>query len=102
MTDEPLLLPQQEALLGAASQDSSPSTPGRATHVYVGIKRECGCQVAGVCDDADKNTAKAVADFIKSGLRVERVTVAEAGVVLRRCPHGPPQKKPGRQLEMLA
>lgn len=41
--------------------------------VYVG-RKACGCAVAAVVDDPRfaKDTAKAVADFIKSGYAVER------------------------------
>ena len=39
--------------------------------VYVG-RAPCGCVVALVNDDANLHTARAVSDFIKSGLAVNR------------------------------
>lgn len=47
-----------------------------ATHAYIGRDRECGCVVAATTDTADKQTAKDVAEFIRDGLIVERVTIA--------------------------
>lgn len=43
------------------------------SHVYV-ARKECGCCVGLVTDLADKDTGAHVADFIGSGLAVERVT----------------------------
>jgi hypothetical protein len=53
---------------------------------YVGIK-ECGCMVAVVFDDPRfrKDTAKTVAEFIKSGYRVENKIWSEVGHSLGRC-----------------
>ena len=49
-----------------------------ATHVYVG-RAECGCAVAVVTDvehpRGKKETAKDVADFLKSGLSIEHMTL---------------------------
>lgn len=58
------------------------------TYAYVGIK-DCGCIVAAAVDVKahSKDVAKSVADFIKDGLKVERVTVEEAREKLRRCKH---------------
>lgn len=56
---------------------------------YIG-RWPCGCVVAVVHDEKDKFTAEAVADFIKSGLTVERVTdqyVRENFIDGNDCPH---------------
>lgn len=45
----------------------------KATHVYVG-RKACGCCVAVVTDLQDKMTGKEVAEFIASGLTVERIS----------------------------
>ena len=48
-----------------------------ATHVYV-ASCKCGAGISGVTTDlGDKSTAKFVADFIKDGRAVERMTLAE-------------------------
>lgn len=46
-----------------------------ATHLYIG-RKACGCVVAVVNDEPDepKWTAKEVANLIKSGLTVERIS----------------------------
>lgn len=58
-----------------------------ATHVYVG-RDKCGCAVAVITDvehpNAKKETAKEVADFIKSGLTVERMAITD----WRKAPFG--------------
>lgn len=60
---------------------------------YIGIK-PCGCTVAAVIDDPKyaKDTAESVADFIKSGYRIERVACDEARFKLKECKHGKNEK----------
>ena len=55
-------------------------------HAYVGVKK-CGCAVAAVVDNPDhaKDVAKEVADFIKSGLTIERVPVEVVRARLSQC-----------------
>lgn len=48
----------------------------QATHLYIG-RKPCGCAVAAVTDLGDKDTAESVADYIKSGMTVERITVEQ-------------------------
>jgi hypothetical protein len=50
-----------------------------ATHIYVGVRKIDGSIRAACCDDAgeEKETAKLVADWIKRGLSVERLTEDE-------------------------
>ncbi len=62
------------------------STIQKATHCYVGSK-PCGCVVAGVVDEGTKETARDVADFIRSGLSVLRLSLEEyrKGVPWPRC-----------------
>lgn len=55
-----------------------------ATHAYVG-RKDCGCTVAAVVDCGTKETAKDVADFIRSGLKVERVLIDDVRATLRAC-----------------
>ena len=59
--------------------------PDPESFTYIGRKR-CGCVVAMVVDLADKVTADAVAEFIKDGLVIERVTT-EAARTLPGCKH---------------
>ena len=60
------------------------------TNCYVGIK-SCGCVVAAVVDRGDSNdTATAVAQFIRGGLRVESWPVERARAELSRCVHSAP------------
>jgi hypothetical protein len=40
-------------------------------------KSKCGCITGVVTDMGDKDTAKDVADFIKSGRTISRMTIAE-------------------------
>ena len=60
--------------------------------VYVG-RKPCGC-VAGIATDyGDKGTARSVADFITSGLRVTCVPWSQYLVIAKEetfltCPHG--------------
>jgi len=58
------------------------------THAYLGLK-DCGCAVAAVVDEKNhqKDVAKSVANFIKDGLRIERVTIEEARETLHSCDH---------------
>lgn len=59
----------------------------KATHSYIG-RKSCGCVVAARVDTGDKDTANDVADFIKSGLSIERVTHEVACNLLTfDCPH---------------
>lgn len=50
----------------------------QTTHVYV-ARKKCGCMVAAVSDmpTFERETAKDVADFIRDGLAIERMTMAE-------------------------
>lgn len=49
------------------------------TPCYIGINKEGKCRAAAVDNPEHvKDTAKTVADWIKHGMTVERVTVAEA------------------------
>jgi len=65
----------------------------KPTHVYVG-RKECGCCVALVTDGRDKDTGKAVAEFIGEGLTVDRVDWETYTNKIRyeetffKCPHG--------------
>ena len=56
------------------------STSGivKATHVYAG-RLSCGCTVAAMVDipDEPKEVAKSVAQFIRDGYAVARVTLEE-------------------------
>jgi hypothetical protein len=51
----------------------------RAEFIYVGIRKSDGSIRATCCDDAgeEADTAEKVADWIKRGLTVERLTDAE-------------------------
>jgi len=64
-----------------------------ATHVYIG-RKSCGCCVAAVTDDGDKHTAAAVADFIKSGCTIERLSMEEYRTKPDAMPHGCKCPKP--------
>jgi hypothetical protein len=57
-----------------------------ATHCYIGIK-PCGCTVAACADYPDwkDDTAEAVADYIKSGYRVERIETRSAKLRICNC-----------------
>jgi len=58
------------------------------THAYAGFT-SCGCMVAAVVDDGQEgHCAGDVAEFIRDGLRVERVTIERARAELKRCTHG--------------
>lgn len=71
----------------------------KPTHVYV-ARKECGCCIGLVTDLADKSTGEAVAEFISSGLTVDRVAWADYADKVRHepgfmnCQHG--------QLSLLA
>lgn len=56
---------------------------------YIGRVPGCGCLVAACVDQPDdpKGTARWVADFIKSGLEVERVDTEVVRCQLQRCTH---------------
>lgn len=62
---------------------------------YVG-KKSCGCIVAFVVDEPEypRDTAREVAEFIRSGLTVERVTVEESRKIVSRCIHRRPDGQP--------
>lgn len=53
---------------------------------YVGIK-PCGCMVAARVDNSKhkKEVAKDISDFVKQGLRVERITVNRVRKELKKC-----------------
>lgn len=59
-----------------------------AEFIYVGIDKASGSIRAAVCDDEgyEKDTAKYVADWIKRGLIVERLTDAEYHARIRPAP----------------
>jgi len=59
---------------------------GEAKHAYVGIK-PCGCCVAAVVDTGDKFTGKAVSEFIRSGLKIERQPMEWVRQHLYKCTH---------------
>lgn len=65
--------------------------PTKSPDAYVGRKK-CGCLVAVVFDDPryTEDTANSVADFIKSGYRVENVVWSEVKDQLQRCRHPKP------------
>lgn len=58
-----------------------------ATHAYAGYCGGCGSMVAIVIDlpGYGKDTARSVAEFIRSGYRVERVTIEEGRNILAFC-----------------
>jgi hypothetical protein len=72
----------------------------RPEYDYIGVK-ECGCVVAICHDLGDKETAKEVAELIRSGLHVERVPVAEAVRRFGRCTHGKPMPEQATQPPLL-
>ena len=64
------------------------------TMAYIGRKK-CGCYVAATVDDPNdpKETAKSVADFVKSGLTIERVTAQFVRDNLHFCKHKKAEKQ---------
>ena len=84
----------------------------KPTHIYIAREQDCGC-CTGVVDDSQSPpilvelTADSVADFIKSGRVVERVSykdflnkvMNEPGFM--NCPHGA-KPSPHEQMEMSA
>ncbi len=59
------------------------------THCYVGI-RSCGCRVAVIMDMPHNRTgtASTVADYIKSGYRIERESLEDFKANgMQRCSH---------------
>ena len=74
--------------------------------VYI-ARKNCGCCVGLVGDEADKPTAKCVADFIKSGLHVERVSWQDYEQKIRfeptffSCSHEAAEKKASAQLVLF-
>lgn len=73
-----------------------------ATHVYIGRKPGCRCVVAMCVDDpaTEKLSAREVAGFIRSGLRVERVTLKRSRAFAYRCAHEPAAVDQG-QMELV-
>jgi len=75
----------------------------KPTHVYIG-REQCGCCTALVDDGADDSTAELVADIIKSGRTITRVTwkvyVSEVSKepTFMKCSHG---EQPINQLELF-
>lgn len=77
--------------------------PPKPTHVYIG-RAACGCVRALTNDYGDKETGKDVAEFIASGLTIERIAwadyvqrIAEEPTFFK-CPHGKqpaPIEQPG-------
>lgn len=49
---------------------------GNHTHGYAAFSK-CGCITGVVVDEADADTAQAVAEFITDGRRVERMLISE-------------------------
>lgn len=79
-----------------------------ATHCYVGIAA-CDCRRAVVVDMPDnaKQTAKTVAEFLREGLRIERMTIEDfrrIGLSLCECAHETRQQahEATGQLSLLA
>jgi hypothetical protein len=52
------------------------TAPSKSEFVYIGFK-PCGCGVAVVVDDPKyvKSTAESVSEFIREGLKIERVSM---------------------------
>lgn len=57
----------------------------RATHAYIGIRPSDGSVRAICCDDPgyEKETARAVAEWIREGRIVERLPIEEARMRMR-------------------
>lgn len=57
---------------------------------YIGVK-PCGCAVAAIVDRPEykADVAKALRNWIKHDLTIERVTVEAARERLKQCPHKP-------------
>lgn len=57
-------------------------------YTYV-ARKPCGCPVAAVADlpKDPKFTARAVADFVRSGLTIERILSSELPPMCHPCPH---------------
>jgi hypothetical protein len=74
------------------------------THVYIG-RYDCGCCVAASVDLKDKTTAAQVAEFIESGLSIDRIDFAKyrnevcKEETFMQCPHRPKKKEP-EQIKM--
>ena len=58
------------------------------TPAYIGRKK-CGCMAAAIVDDGTniKEVGKAVAEFITSGLKVDRTTVGYVRANWNTCKH---------------
>lgn len=56
---------------------------------YIGREPECGCATCATVDDGEHpaQVAKDIAQWVRWGLTVERVTVEAARAVLAACPH---------------
>lgn len=72
-------------------------------YTYIG-RMPCGCIVSACVDRGDKHTAKSVAEMIKEGETVERVTHeyflenCHFTIYPKNCPHQKPQ---GEQLPLF-
>jgi hypothetical protein len=64
-------------VFGQPLPKSGPISTRDATHAYA-ARAECGCVEAITVDTSDARTAKAVGEFIRDGLAVERVTIEYA------------------------
>lgn len=62
---------------------------------YVG-RKACGCLVTVAVDKPQwkRETAKSVAEWMRDGLTVERMTVADVQAAKLGCIHGDDEKKP--------
>jgi len=77
-----------------------------ATHEYIG-RAKCGCCLSVCVDLGDSGTANNVADFIRDGLYVERVTREQFRTEVMReptfmkCPHGQLRMLEDGQIKLL-
>ena len=67
----------------------SPAAGNAEIYAYIARKPDCGCVTGAVVDDdlMRKETARCVADFVKSGRVIERVTLVEARSLIASCVH---------------
>ena len=68
----------------------------KATHCYVGVAC-CGCIHSVHVDEGDKHTARFVADELRDGLTIERMTIeafkaSDRFQIPADCPHDPPSQ----------
>ena len=61
----------------------------KAEYAYIGIK-SCGCCIAATVYDPKymKEVAEDLAEFVESGLHIERVKIEDARIRLQQCTHG--------------